>query len=189
MTRWHAVVPVKPVAERKTRLQHALAPQAIAALTERMLQHVLAVASATEAIGEVTLLAVDRFGGWQGNWFPDPGGGLNVALAGLARAVPERMVVLHADLPGLSVADIAALVSAAEHGDALAPDRHGTGTNALALRNASRFDFSFGPDSFARHLAGLPGGATVDRPGFGLDIDVPEDLDRAARLGYFHEAT
>ena len=184
MTRWHAVVPVKPVVERKTRLQGCLAPEAIAALTEQMLQHVLAVASATEAIGEVTLLSVDRFGGWAGNWFPDPGGGLNAALAAVARAAPKRLVVLHADLPGLSIADIAALIAAAEQGAAIAPDRHGTGTNALGLRDAIRFDFAFGADSFTRHLAALPGSRIVNRPGLGLDIDVSEDLDLATHFGY-----
>lgn len=185
MTRWHAVVPVKPVAERKTRLHGSLSPDAITDLTRRMLGHVLRVAQATEAIGSVTLLAAERFDGWTGHWFPDPGTGLNAALAAVAGAVPERMVVLHADLPALSADDVAALVSAAEAGgSAISPERRGAGTNALALHDARGFAFAFGPGSFALHRAALPECRIVDRPGLALDIDLPEDVELAVRLGH-----
>jgi 2-phospho-L-lactate guanylyltransferase len=69
----------------------------------------------------------------------------------------------------------------------LAPDRHGTGTNALLLRcdpaaDGPAFRFHFGPDSYARHVdeahrLGLDV-VTAITAGTALDLDTPEDLDR-----------
>ena len=41
-------------------------------------------------------------------------------------------------------------------GCAIAPDRHGTGTNALALGEPLGFDFSFGPNSAVTEESLLP---------------------------------
>ncbi len=182
MTHWHAVVPIKPVATRKTRLRGHLTPTEIETLTEVMLRHVLDVAGRVEAIGTVTLLAAERYSGWTGDWFPDPGMGLNAALGAMARAVPDRLLVLHADLPALVPDDVAAMVAA--DGASVSPDLRGAGTNAIALGDARDFDFAFGAGSFERHCAALPGAGIVRRPGLALDIDLPEDLAQAIRLGH-----
>lgn len=182
MTKWHAVVPIKPVPERKTRLQECLTSRDIEALTERMLRHVLDVAARVEAIGAIAVLAKQRPCGWHGHWIADPGAGLNAALVAAALVVPDRLVIVHADLPALQPDDLTALLAAAESGAALAPDRRGTGTNAIALRDASNFAFAFGSDSFARHCAVLPGCGVVRRAGLGLDIDLPDDLALAVSL-------
>jgi 2-phospho-L-lactate guanylyltransferase len=62
----------------------------------------------------------------------------------------------------------------------LVPDRHGDGTNVVALPTASRFRLSYGPGSFHRHLdAAMDGGFPVEvrrDPLLGLDIDTPADL-------------
>lgn len=184
MTKWHAVVPIKPVSERKTRLQGCLASKDIEALTERMLRHVLDVAARAKAIGAVTVLGPERPCGWQGHWIADPGAGLNAALAAAALVVPDRLVILHADLPALQPDDLTALIVAAQSAAALAPDRRGIGTNAIALRDARNFGFAFGTDSFARHCAVLPGCGVVRRQGLGLDIDLPDDLALALSLGH-----
>ena len=184
MTKWHAVVPIKPVPERKTRLQGCLTSKEIETLTERMLRHVLDVAARVEAIGAVTVLGSQRPCWWHGRWIADSGPGLNAALAAAALAVPDRLVIVHADLPALQPDDLAALLAAAESGAALAPDRRGTGTNAIALRDARNFAFVFGSDSFARHCATLPGCGVVRRAGLGLDIDLPDDLALAVSLSH-----
>ena len=54
------------------------------------------------------------------------------------------------------------------------------GTNGLAVAPPSGLTFSFGPDSFRRHLslaseAGLKA-EVLKLPGLGLDIDTPQDL-------------
>lgn len=184
MTVWHAVVPIKSVAERKTRLREALSCETITALTDRMLHHVLDVLSCVDAIGSVSLLATEPPSAWQGRWIADPGAGLNAALAAAATAVPDRLVIVHADLPGLHRDDIAALIAAANAGAALAPDSRGTGTNAMALRDARGAFFGFGPDSFARHRAAYPGAGEVRRDGLSLDIDLPDDLALAIARGH-----
>jgi 2-phospho-L-lactate guanylyltransferase len=184
VTAWHAVVPIKSVAERKTRLRDALSGETITALTDRMLHHVLDVLSRVDAIGTVSVLAAEPLPAWQGCWIADAAFGLNAALAGAASALPDRLVIVHADLPGLHCDDITALIAAADRGVALAPDRRGTGTNAMALRDARGAFFGFGPDSFARHCAAYPGAGEVRRAGLALDIDLPDDLALAIARGH-----
>jgi 2-phospho-L-lactate guanylyltransferase len=114
--------------------------------------------------------------------------GLNAALEH-ARAVvrdgaePGRLLVVHADLPLLTAADVAAVL--AEPVDVvIATDRHGTGTNLLVVPSSAGrggFAFRFGAGSRAAHereasAAGLTC-AVVDRPGTALDLDTLADWD------------
>src|SRR5215208_95435 len=62
----------------------------------------------------------------------------------------------------------------------IVPDRHGTGTNALVLSPPDAIEPSFGPGSFARHMAaaeraGVPHRAEVVRT-LALAVDTPADL-------------
>src|SRR3546814_2288363 len=61
------------------------------------------------------------------------------------------MIFIHGDLPLLVPEEIEALIQAAGGGCALAPDRHGSGTNAIALMAAAPFEFAFGENSLALH--------------------------------------
>jgi len=77
---------------------------------------------------------------------------------------------------------VAALLALAERPPVavLAPDRHGTGTNALLLRPPAALPFAFGVGSLARHRAvararGLLS-RSYDAPGTALDLDTPADL-------------
>ena len=123
---------------------------------------------------------------WKGRFFPDEGRGLNAELGALVgKLARQPLLVIHADLPLLALEDIAALLTEAESGCAIAPDREGGGTNAIALRDPTGFEFAFGPRSFARHLAaGGVGARVVRRTGLAMDIDTPDDLDAATGLGY-----
>jgi len=59
---------------------------------------------------------------------------------------------------------------------AIACDRHGIGTNAIAIADGRNFRFAFGWASFARHLTeGGTGCARIVRPGLACDIDTPAD--------------
>jgi 2-phospho-L-lactate guanylyltransferase len=68
----------------------------------------------------------------------------------------------------------------------LVPSRDGDGTNALLASPPDAFTPSFGPGSFARHLAQAAARGiacrTVRLPGLGLDIDEPHDLYELMRL-------
>jgi 2-phospho-L-lactate guanylyltransferase len=177
---WTALVPVKAPASRKMRLADKLAPVEREWLGAQMLTHVLAVLCDSNNVGDVIVLSPERPMAWAGPFRLDQGRGLNAELAAAARG-PKTLIV-HADLPLLGTADIAALTEGG--GIAIAPDRHGTGTNALALAEPGGFGFAFGPDSFGRHCAVAGDRArVVNRPGLALDVDTPEDLAAALALG------
>jgi 2-phospho-L-lactate guanylyltransferase len=100
----------------------------------------------------------------------------------LANGVTQ-VTVAHADLPR---ATALALVGEAS-GITLVPDRHGNGTNVIALPADAGFRFSYGPGSFARHRAeaerlGLPL-RVLDRPDLAYDVDEPADVVPVATSG------
>jgi 2-phospho-L-lactate guanylyltransferase len=98
-------------------------------------------------------------------------------------------LVIHADLPLVPVDDIAALITGGAAACSKAPDRHGTGTNALALVEPLGFGFDFGPNIFARHCAAAKGNPRVmTRLGLELDIDTAADLDAAVSAGFVRAA-
>lgn len=182
--RWAAVVPLKAGVERKSRLASLLDADARAVLADRMAAHVLA--RLAEAGVEAWVLAPVRPAVCvEGRWLRDEAQGINAELE-RCRAMLDGMglLVIHPDLPLLAVDDIAALTEAAERcGAAIAPDRHGTGTNAIALADGRPLAFAFGPGSFVNHRAGLPAAAIVNRSGLALDVDTPADLEAAIAAG------
>ncbi|GAB5452074.1 MAG: hypothetical protein Hals2KO_24020 [Halioglobus sp.] len=95
----------------------------------------------------------------------------------------QTVLVLHADLPWLSTADLdAVLQPRAQHKLVIGTDRHGRGTNLLAFSQGHGPAFRFGPDSRRLHesdanAANRPVGV-LKRPGIELDVDEPEDLAR-----------
>ncbi len=109
-----------------------------------------------------------------------PGGGLDgAARAVVAHAGDDRWLVLHADLPAVDTADITAMTGGAT--PALAPSKDG---GTAAISSTGPFRFSYGVDSFRRHLAAAgPGARVVVRPGLAFDIDHPRDLMVAELLG------
>jgi len=183
---WRAIVPFRGHGERKTRLAGRFAAAERDALALSMLHHVVGVLGDVAAIGEVAVLSSRRPAGWRGPLIQDRAGELNAALeAYAADAGATPLLVLHADLPLLTAADIAVMIAAATHAVAIAPDRHGTGTNALALPCAAAAQFAFGPDSCRRHLelCGV-GACLVRRQGLALDLDTIDDMRAAMQAGW-----
>lgn len=183
MTTWIAV-PIKAPEACKTRLSPVLSETARRALAADMLRHVV---EAAKGAGEVRLVGPSRHGLPETiGLLADPGGGLNAAvaaaLATAEAAGARRLVILAADLPRLTHADVLSLATPGADVLAVAPDRAGVGTNALSLPlpQALGFRFQYGRDSFARHSAeaarlGLPL-AVIHSATLGLDIDQPQDL-------------
>lgn len=184
------VIPVKPPAQAKSRLSEVLTLAERGALAQAMLRHVVAAAQSAKGVNQVALLGPSRLGLAEDvPLLNDVGGGLNPALqAVLDQTDADRMIVLFADLPTLTASDIERLVTPLPGTIAIAPDRHGTGTNALSLPLplAKDFTFAFGADSFALHqteaerLKIAP--VIISAPGLSRDVDVPEDLADAAHL-------
>jgi 2-phospho-L-lactate/phosphoenolpyruvate guanylyltransferase len=118
--------------------------------------------------------------------------GLNAALNqarewALARGA-QVMLVLPADLPLLTSADIAIMLNlACEHRSVvIAPDARGEGTNALLLRPPDTLHFAFGPQSFYEHCAQAetcPLALHIyHSPTVALDLDTPADWKQLSLL-------
>jgi 2-phospho-L-lactate guanylyltransferase len=185
MNRWSVIVPLKEEANRKTRLTSFLTANERCELTDTLFERVVAAIADCQSVRQVLLLAPRPPRRWSGAVLLDQNRGLNHELAEAARLLEERFVaVIHADLPQLTASDVDWLLRTADsHGGAVAPDRHGTGTNAIALQSAASFRFCFGKGSFDLHARQLPGESVVDRPGLSFDLDTPEDFSLAVAAG------
>jgi 2-phospho-L-lactate guanylyltransferase len=182
---WTAIVPLKTSGARKSRLADLLSSDERTALSLRMFRHVIDVLDHHPQIDPVIVLSDAPPPGWDGDWAVDDGRGLNIELAALRATITTDFVVLHADLPLLEINDIDALLSGAEqHAIAIAPDRHGTGTNGLAIKSGVDLDFHFGLDSFRLHRDQAPTCAVVMRGGFAIDLDTPDDFAVVRAAGW-----
>jgi 2-phospho-L-lactate guanylyltransferase len=206
----HAVVPLKDLVQAKTRLSGLLAPSERRALAQAMAEDVLAVLAAHPEIESVSLVSDDpaahllasQYG--VRHWAESELGcrGLNEVIDSACGRLLGRgeapLLVLHADLPVLSPADITTVLAARRQIDGLVvgSDRHGSGTNVLCFDSAAVPAFCFGLDSCNRHLAAARSGGfpaiVVSSPGIGLDVDEPPDLvvlmDRLQRSARGHTA-
>lgn len=191
-----AIIPIKDLANAKTRLAGALDSVARAALVRRTLQHVLAaldlptIAVRLVVSPDETVLRDATDAGAVG--LRQCEGGLNEGLD-LARAwAVERgagaILIVLGDLPLLAPEDVTALLDLADRSRVavFAPDRHGTGTNALLLSPPDALPFAFGTGSLARHQAAAVAcglhARWYDSPGTALDLDTPADLAALERL-------
>jgi len=111
---------------------------------------------------------------------------LNNAIAAAERVVSEsvsNIVVLQGDLPALQTRELAEAIAAArQYERSFVADRLGTGTAALCAFGTT-LDPRFGPDSCAQHRHSGAVELTGAWPGLRCDIDTPDDLAVARRLG------
>lgn len=179
------VIPVKPFAQAKQRLAPALNERQRAELARQMFHHVLA--TALHCFEAPAVIVVSR--SHEINSYAQSRGAvglveagssdLNLALAQAAQCArgASMLLVLASDLPLLSEDDLAAVTV---EGCAIAPDRHGTGTNALLWPTNPSPGFFFGEISFERHrVAALAAGfkpKIIRRNGLAHDVDLPDDL-------------
>jgi 2-phospho-L-lactate/phosphoenolpyruvate guanylyltransferase len=121
---------------------------------------------------------------------PDvPAAGLNAAVRHGAEIAGARhpdlgVALLAADLPALRSVELArALTRAGIHPRALVTDRHGTGTNLLTTATGLAVLARFEGASAAAHRA--TGAVDLDEPlpTVRTDVDTPDDLRAAMRLG------
>ncbi len=107
----------------------------------------------------------------------DRRGGLDDAAAGLvaeARATHRPWLVVHADLPLVTPADVRQALTVLEAGRSpIAPADDG-GTSLVGGTGEMRF--AYGPASFHRHLARLTEGQVLISLGLSLDLDDSADL-------------
>ncbi|HVM24715.1 MAG TPA: 2-phospho-L-lactate guanylyltransferase [Candidatus Limnocylindrales bacterium] len=192
------IVPHRGLEAAKTRLAPSLDPEERIMLASQLLQRVVKVArqvvddvvviSPSRPLAEIVDAAGARLAVQRGMGLNE---GLDQARSDAILEGIHTLVILHGDLPNLRADDVETLIRGlpadGAPGVAIAPDRAGTGTNALALQPPGVINFRFGVGSFAKHAeevdrAGVPCVA-VDRAGLSFDLDTPEDLKRWLELG------
>jgi len=186
-----ALVPVKRLAQAKSRLRPVLSDGQRREFVLAMLEDVLRLTLGQPAIGATAVVTADedvlafaRRLGAQPIREPPSVRGLNAALAFAAEVLSRQdnsgLLVLPADVPLATAADIEAILAEWQEAPVVLCPSHSGGTGALALRPPQAIPFRFGPRSFAAHRrAAVERGlavAVVSRPGLALDIDRPEDL-------------
>lgn len=176
-------VPVKRFFVAKRRLAGVLDAEARSRLGRDLATHTLETVA--EAGGDPLVLAADdEVAAWahSSGWSSavDAGGGLDgAATAAAQRALAGGVpwLIVHADLPLLTAADIAsALRPLASGTEVIAPSNDG-GTSLLGAARPIRF--GYGPASFHRHLPRLRHPEVVVRLGLALDLDDATDLAAA----------
>lgn len=186
-----AVLPVKRFAAAKQRLAPGMGATHRAELAAAMLEDVLEAIGAARSIERTIVVsseprAIEPATAAGAELLPDPdeGGHSGAGLAGISRARElgaDCVVLLPIDCPLLAPRELERLLTGMpERYVAVVPDRHGTGTNALALAPPDAIEPSFGEGSCARHVAaaraaGVPFGVE-ELPSLALDLDTPADV-------------
>jgi 2-phospho-L-lactate guanylyltransferase len=198
-----AIVPVGTLAGAKSRLGETLDAEERQDLVDRLLARTVTAALAVDALDDVLIVSPDRevlrrAAELGARTLRQRTRGLNAGLrearddvvAGGATAV----LVLPIDLPLVSADAVGAVVAALGPSSAtgrssrvvvIVPDRHGAGTNALALRPPDVIEFEFGKGSRAGHRAAAEAAHATYRELDGpltLDLDTPDDYVQVEAL-------
>jgi len=192
---WSLVVPVKVLAQAKSRLT-GIAADMRSEVALAMAADTIAAAVAAETVAAVLVVTDDPevgdiAAGLGAIVLADvPQAGLNEAFAHGAGYSEQRWpdrgrAGLAGDLPALKPGELrAALAASACVGAAFVPDADGTGTTLYAAPPGARFAPQFGPASRDRHLAaGLTELSNEELVGLRRDVDTIDDLRAAAKIG------
>ena len=186
------VIPMKPLAECKTRLSRVLGPQERADLTIGMLRRVLLAIRGAGVDpcwvmgGDERIRNIARTLG--ATWMEDLGRNLNDTITKSFESARMRGVsalYLPGDLPFIKPSDIHQLIRSAEHQHnvTLSPARRDGGTNAICVpyELLPYFRPELGSNSFRKHVGTAARmGVSVAfyySSGMGFDLDDGSDLE------------
>jgi 2-phospho-L-lactate guanylyltransferase len=200
-----AAVPFKGPVGSKRRLAGLLDPEERKRLSLVMFENVLSAMLHVDAIKQILVVTTGNF--WTDfengrvvtvEVRPSPGGdgesngGLNEAVAAAQRFATkqgaDQLAVVPADLPLLGPWDLEEMIEAGRGAQVvIAPNRERLGTNGLLLSPPHAIETGFGERSCDYHrqaatIAGLPA-RIIERAGFMLDLDTPEDVDILLEIG------
>ena len=188
-----AIIPVGTLEGAKTRLAGTLDAEERHDLVDGLLARTVVSALAVQGLEDVLVISPDpevltRAAEIGARTLRQRTNGLNAGLtearADVVAGGAAAILVLPIDLPFVTAEAISAVLEPlSAHGKpgqvVLVTDRHGTGTNALALQPPEVIDFAFGPGSrHAHRTAAEAAGASYVEVGGPLtvDLDTPEDL-------------
>ena len=193
--RFLAVVPMKPLAESKTRLHPHLTSCRRAGLSLSMLNWVLGVLKSFTNVETMVVGGDCRVGDAARRagacWVDDIRLDLNEAVEyGFSRARKASLPAffIPGDLPLLSPADVEGAIRVSEGGTKLTIClAHDDGTNGLIVPSDLVFAPRLGHESFKRHMEEASElGLSIDlfsSPGFESDLDTVDDLRRCVEIG------
>lgn len=204
-----AIIPVGALEGAKSRLGESLDAEEREDLVTGLLARTVVAALAVDLLDDVLVASPDRdvlrrAAELGARTLRQRSDGLNAGLiearADVVAGGAEAILVLPIDLPFVTAEAVRAVIQPLVSEDSGVPgpgggrrsgdprsgpmtvlvtDRHGSGTNALALRPPDVIDFAFGPGSRRAHrVASAAAGATyveVEGP-LSIDLDTPDDL-------------
>jgi 2-phospho-L-lactate guanylyltransferase len=183
------IIPMKPLADCKTRLSRTLTAEERGDLVIGMLRRVImAIKGASIDVfwvvgGDWRIRNLTR--NFDGIWIEDFGRNLNDTVDKSFDRASQRgygSMYLPGDLPFLKPADITSMIRSTGQGRniVLAPARRDSGTNGILIPPKLAFKPELGNRSFTKHLsqAGKLGisVAICYSEGLGFDLDITEDL-------------
>ena len=192
--RYAVLVPVKRPAVAKSRLG-GLGDRARVDLAHAFAVDTVAAVQACLLVARVLVVTDDHLlAAWMAEQgadvIPDGASDLNGTLVQAAAEMHRRdphlgLVALCADLPALRPSELASALGATDPARmSFVADQERTGTTAVVAPTLETFRPSFGPGSRRQHLEAdafeVDG---VDVPGLRRDVDDPDDLVAAIRLG------
>jgi 2-phospho-L-lactate guanylyltransferase len=194
-----ALVPVKPLRRGKSRLAGLLSEEQRTRLNRYLLEHTLTVLNEISAIEHTLVvsrdpaaLALTREMGGR-TVLEDGAPQFNTAIQRATIVAQahgaQAVMVLPADIPLITPDDIRAFLELGRDPPviAIAPDRRQDGTNGLFINPAGLIEYGYGAGSFQRHSErARSAGARLEilnTATFGLDLDLPEDLELLGGLG------
>jgi 2-phospho-L-lactate guanylyltransferase len=194
-----ALVPVKPLRRGKSRLAGLLSEEQRTRLNRYLLEHTLTVLNEISAIEHTLVvsrdpaaLALTREMGGR-TVLEDGAPQFNTAIQRATIVAQahgaQAVMVLPADIPLITPDDIRAFLELGRDPPviAIAPDRRQDGTNGLFINPAGLIEYGYGAGSFQRHSERAhSAGARLEilnTATFGLDLDLPEDLELLGGLG------
>ncbi|MFV2100437.1 2-phospho-L-lactate guanylyltransferase [Micromonospora sp. LOL_024] len=190
---WTVVLPVKRLANAKTRLRGGLPgvphEELALALVADTMDAVLACPGVAEVLVVSDETRLGRLARRPGvRLLPDVADAdLNAAFRHGAAGITGWVAGLTADLPALRPVELAAALSTTLAGPPgvrrFVADAPGTGTVLLTAPPGVPLDPRFGPYSAVAHAASGAEPLTGDWPSLRRDVDTAEDLAVAARLG------
>jgi 2-phospho-L-lactate guanylyltransferase len=194
--KYSALVPVKALAQAKSRLAPHLSNRERESLVLDMLAHVLHILRSSEQFETISVVSEDRrvlslAAQWGAHPSLEEQHGHNPALSAAAmRELADgvkALLTISADLPLLTVSDVTAMCTLAEQFNVvLAPSREGTGTNALLTRPPLAIPYLFGTNSRERHLEAAHekylSSVLYHSCSLAFDVDTVEDVHELQRM-------
>ncbi|HEX8065889.1 MAG TPA: 2-phospho-L-lactate guanylyltransferase [Thermoleophilaceae bacterium] len=187
-----AIVPVKTFGDAKQRLAAALARGSRRSLAQAMFCDVLAALGRAGRVDRIAVVthdtAAESLAHGRAIVLRDesPAGQSAAAAIGIRHALAsefDRVLLVPGDTPLLDPEEVDRLLDRTER-DGIAvgivADRHGTGTNALALAPPDAIEPAFGPGSLERHVRSAEAAGAAHRlelaESLAHDVDTPADL-------------